>query len=973
MKINKFLLVGIFLLAIISLGAVSAAEDAGNATAIDNGDILMESSVNDDVISEDSEGVISDDGELEDSGARISTMTTAFVKGDDDASFTFEIPQYDVDGNIYVYLDSKDNKVFEKEAESWDNEIYYNNFIDDSLSFGTHTIFVEYKDSSYYLPVQENFTFDYNYYSLTVYEDAYLGPNHDNYIRAYFPYDVAGRFILKVDGKVIVDSDEDGMDSNYAIELDQFACGNHTWNAEYSNGNYEPFKKSGTFTLGYDIEMWCDNEWEVEYGDDFIIHIGGPSTLESVVLEYDGKSKTVPLEYGSAEVNINDCGLGEHTITVKVLKSDMFYAGEETATLNVIAKCGFDYSGNRIRYNSDDGLYFRLPSDAKGTLLITVDEKDNITADLKNGVAKIPLADYSLGSHSIEVRYDDGKYSVSKEMDFNVVPNVKYEYYMLNGTDNVISIELPDDATGTFRVSSDDYYVLDKTVDIVNGHASITLPPFMSTFDEDIYLYWECDGDDYFYDDIAIRPMFDPASTQINISGSNKFIKGEYGNYITISHALNANGRINVSIDGKQMDTIDFGGDNSFEIYVSEYFEDLALGSHKIRVDYYGDKYFEDSSKEITVELIPLSINIPANFVLGLDSVYIRLSNDADGYAIVYVNGSEYAKRNVDFHENGRYINVPLEDLKLNEVYDIKVVYTNDSNIDEVTKSATIKTDYDFEIEGTGTLYYGDENIIRAYFFSPMQGDVTLKIADKTYTKALDGSEVLFNLSDVDLGEYEITVTFDGKGISSKSHSDTVYVEPHIDFNSGNIIDESTVSLNLPADATGSLQIYVYDEDDNLVKNVSQHMKNGDALITFNLKKLGEYRYQAEYDGDDYIVEESTGSFTLRPKISVNSSVYIGEKNPLTFEMPSDAKGTLTVKYGNMEIPCEFINGKASVMLPAWDIEDELLLSIRYSDDVYGNFGFGWDDEIYVYINKLDSALNLTVPENISAGETVSI
>ena len=57
MKINKFLLVGIFLMAIISLGAVSAADDADSLTVNDDAEAVESSADEIDVVAEDGDDV----------------------------------------------------------------------------------------------------------------------------------------------------------------------------------------------------------------------------------------------------------------------------------------------------------------------------------------------------------------------------------------------------------------------------------------------------------------------------------------------------------------------------------------------------------------------------------------------------------------------------------------------------------------------------------------------------------------------------------------------------------------------------------------------------------------------------------------------------------------------------------------------------------------------------------------------------
>lgn len=141
----------------------------------------------------------------------------------------------------------------------------------------------------------------------------------------------------------------------------------------------------------------------------------------------DGTPYTAQVLKGSATVKIPEQSVGNHVISTRYSGDDNYdelISADETFAVPKASMPGGESALKVVSpQNSATPTYsIKLPADAKGSLIVTVDGKNTYTKALVDGSASITLPELSAGKHTITVSYSgDDKYSgISKTVSSNV-------------------------------------------------------------------------------------------------------------------------------------------------------------------------------------------------------------------------------------------------------------------------------------------------------------------------------------------------------------------------------------------------------------------------------------------------------------------------------------------------------------------------------------------------------------------------
>ena len=232
-----------------------------------------------------------------------------------------------------------------------------------------------------------------------------------------------------------------------------------------------------------------------ENGGDYSISLPGDAT-GTLTVTVDGKSYSQNLTNGKATVTIPELGVGSHNITVSysgdskymsVSKSSVVVVNPVNATGNATGNVTEgNVTGNTTGNNtgnatvpsvnvSDDAFTIpasgneysiSLPSDATGTLTVTVDGVP-YSQNLTNGKATVTIPELSEGSHNITVAYSgDGKYAPSSKSSVVVKEHVP----VLKLTASNLSMLYTSGKYFKVRLTSDGKPLTNKKVKIrING------------------------------------------------------------------------------------------------------------------------------------------------------------------------------------------------------------------------------------------------------------------------------------------------------------------------------------------------------------------------------------------------------------------------------------------------------------------------------------------------------------------------
>ena len=242
---------------------------------------------------------------------------------------------------------------------------------------------------------------------------------------------------------------------------------------------------------------------DITVGDDAVIKIISSEDSIKITVTVNNKEYSVT---GSDVITISGLASGKYSVVAEFAGDDNFNPADSSATFNVI-KVNVPVTNETITLPESDSTEYSisLPSDATGTLTVTVDGKE-YSQELVNGKATVNIPDLSEGSHNITVSYSgDSKYSpISKtsvvvkshinatgdnnstggnntgnatgdnnSTGKNASQSVPDEAFTIPESGGDYSISLPSDATGTLTVTVDG---VPYTQTLVNGKATVSIP-----------------------------------------------------------------------------------------------------------------------------------------------------------------------------------------------------------------------------------------------------------------------------------------------------------------------------------------------------------------------------------------------------------------------------------------------------------------------------------------------------------------
>ena len=335
------------------------------------------------------------------------------------------------------------------------------------------------------------------------------------------PGDATGTLSVTVDGKTYT---ETLINGKATVNIPELADGEYNMTVTYSgDGKYEGMTKttlinvtnnagdnstnttgdnSTNATVKADPVLVISAD-DVSVGESAVVNVRTSVETGKLIVNVNNKDYELVISNGESSVNISDLAVGNYTVVARFAGDDKFNEATNSTSFSVL-KVNVPVTNETISIPESDATEYSvsLPSDATGTLTVTVDGKD-YTETLTNGKATVNIPELSEGSHNITVTYSgDGKYSPITK--FSVVVKNPANSTGGNNTGNVTgddnstsgnntnqsvsipddalsipergsdySISLPADATGTLTVTVDG---IPYSQELVNGKATVSIP-----------------------------------------------------------------------------------------------------------------------------------------------------------------------------------------------------------------------------------------------------------------------------------------------------------------------------------------------------------------------------------------------------------------------------------------------------------------------------------------------------------------
>ena len=461
-------------------------------------------------------------------------------------------------------------------------------------------------------------------------------------------------------------------------------------------------------------------------------------------------------------------------------------------------------------------------------------------------------------------------------------------------------------------------------------------------------------------------------------------------------------------IDGKQIGYAQpfngYGG-RSIIRFDKENFKGISYGVHSYELRYFNGTY-NATSQSGTINVVFDDVEYQKTIVKGSvfnEDIRVNLPFDAFGTVKLIADGKTLVPTQTFYRDDMTTYVFNLSSLDCKE-YNATIVYSGDGYYPAFNRTVSFKLDYLVDIYPDS--YTNDKNVSDEIYLDlpvdfPEGATFTLTVNGTNYTattvKETYNSKAVFDISNLTAGEYDATVSYNG---------DSKYPAKSIDFkinklykihfnNRHDIFEDTYVTLVLPADANGTLvikdeynkidiNIKLNSTDSNCTGNGSGYnytinVSNGFKLVNVTIPNtvLGltvpetnslNFTYSGDYD--DQVIDSDYPSLDTDPSyICIYPrmgpyEIVVGKKTNFTFEMPSDANGTLLVQIdGKTYYNGKLKNGKATFELPYTKVGEFYFYYSYTGDEKYGTSRTVNDLDSLLVRGKFPK-LNLTMPTN---------
>ena len=354
---------------------------------------------------------------------------------------------------------------------------------------------------------------------------------------------------------------------------------------------------------------------------------------------------------------------------------------------------------------------------------------------------------------------------------------------------------------------------------------------------------------------------------------------------------------INVANDTSAIIQIDNGEKTTHELTKGVNTIDLGVlthGNHTVGIFYevlLGDGNISFYNGYITISVEYESwLDMPYPIVLDDDDIITFNLDDATGNVTVMIDDKLY---DTIVLENGAG-KVRLTDLKFGK-HNFTITYNGDDTHERVSQSGEFEVKFIFRDDIITEGYpLKDSYLVTVILPNDATGNVTLVVDGGQYVPGNDilGAEpashtayvyqsevrdgkAVFEIKRLGFGVHKLKISYNGDAKYPEDSYETL-----LDINHYAVIGEisdsqKTVSLLLPANATGNLVVY---NDNRREILYVQPLNGGRASVDLNNLPVGIYDLQAYYDGDDYEVRQFTPEqFKVLPKVVIAQDEIIGE------------------------------------------------------------------------------------------------
>ena len=636
------------------------------------------------------------------------------------------------------------------------------------------------------------------------------------------------------------------------------------------------------YALGFDATMNINGE-NVTVFDDEIITVT-INAEGNVTIIFNDESTEVPIEDGTATLNVGKLAAGTYTVSVTYPGDGITYGPSFAETTFEILKSDAEITGDIVASIKNSTLTLTLPADATGIVLAKVDGK-GYYAEVENGNAVIEIPELAPGKYPVDVIYsgDDNYNNASLTTELEI-PELLNPELTADVDDMIITVSINENATGKIIVTvGNNSYVKDASeapiiIDVADLPAG--------TYDVAV----EYMGDENFNNATASASVTVPEIPPVEPKDPN--LKASVENTtVSVSVDKDATGYVVVDVDGTSYYAEIENGKAVISIPA------LGPGSYSADVTYVGDENYKNATASVSIVVPdepvvePKDPNLKAS--VENTTVSVSVDKDATGYVVVDVDGTSYY---AEVKNGNAVIEIPA--LRPGS-YNADVTYAGDENYKNAstTVSITVPDEPVVEPKDPNLKAAAVNNTITATVDKDATGNILVDVDGHGYYAPIKDGKAVINVIGLDEGKYNAVVSYVGDDtfkaanaavsitVPKKEDPQPEPVDPKADIK----VSNETVSVDLPKDATGYLLVDVDGQ------GYYAPVKDGKATLDLPELAPGNHTVTVTYTGDKkYDSANATQTITVEEDIHtvVAENLTKVEKAPDRFEaLFTDAKG----------------------------------------------------------------------------------
>ena len=756
---------------------------------------------------------------------------------------------------------------------------------------GEHTYTVEYAGSSIHLANSTTVVVTVNkkqldYISTEVSQDP-INSNESQIITVTFPKEVNGTVTVTVgnDSYIVNVDNANSVD----VTLNPLDAGDYTANVLFESDNYDDVTTTVGFTVeAIDPEISITAPDSVSAGENATIVVNLPEDATgNVTLNVNGTEYNATVENGKAVFSVPVGEAGLYYVNATYLGDGKYNAVKSQSGFEAVSSYVDVVAENvTIKVGEDALVTVTLPKDATGDVIFVVNGQNYINNTIVDGVATYSIPNLAYGNYTVDITYSgDKKYALNTtSCDIEVVKNdVAFDPTtspIFVGDDAVISVVLPDDATGTVTVTiGDDNYIGRVTGGITN----VTVPGLANRTYNAVVVY---SGDGKYNAntssvDIAVSKISD---YNMVIENEDSIVAGE-STELTITLPEDVNGEITVRVNGKEQKVNVKDGKATVVV------DNVVKGENTVEVSYPGDDKYNPltNSSKFNADAVPADISLAKDVIPAGENLVIELPDDATGTVTVSSGGQSMTVPVKD----GKAV-IPTKNLPAGK-YPVEITYNGDDKYAAVSIEDTVylqSDDYSLNVVAND-IFIGEDGIITVNLPNDASGIVFVTVDGVEYNASINYGVANVVVPGLALGEHSVSVKYPGdKTYTSKSNSTTFNVvkyDPEISLDKNTVKKGENLVITLPDDATGTVTATIGG------KTISAPVKDGKAIISTKDVPAGAYPAKFTYSGD--------GKYNARD-LSQNVKVQT---------LPGDATGSVSIVVGGKTYTAPINNGKATL------------------------------------------------------------